>query len=344
MKRKGVLIALGVIVLLIAIFMLFRTDRLESSFYAMGTVPCKVVTYGRDMLEFDEDLSSVEAFVKRMEGVFNAHDKSSELSQMNGKAYPGPFGMSSEMAALIDESRVWVVKSSGAFDPSVGPLIALWKSAAKRDALPSDSEIDGARSLVGFSDLVKVDGNDISFDREGVKLDFGAIAKGEIVDGAVKLLRSRGVTNGLVEAGGDAFAFGNRRFRFGIQDPTAKDKLMGTLEIGEGAIVTSGNYERYSEIDGKRYSHILDPRTGYPVKNDLVSVTVTGGSAASADAMATALMVMGRKMGVKLIQANDGMDAIFVERVEGGFEVWVSWTLKSRLILDGVWGKNLRIY
>ncbi len=344
MKRKGILIALGVIVLLIAIFMLFRTDRLESGFYAMGTVPCKVVTYGRDMLEFDGDLSAVEGFVKRMEGVFNAHDKSSELSRMNRSAYDQPFKASGGMIDLIDESRGWVTKTRGSFDPSVGPIIALWKSAAKMDALPTKSEVDGALGLIGFNDFVKVEGHDVSFAKEGVRLDFGAIAKGAIVDGAVKLLRSRGVTGGLVEAGGDAFAFGDRRFRFGIQDPTSREKLMGTLEIGEGAVVTSGNYERYSEIDGKRYSHIINPRTGYPVKNDLISVTVTGGSAASADAMATALMVMGLHAGIELIRMNDGMGAIFVEQVENGFEVWVSKSLKSRLIPDGGWGKNIRTY
>ena len=266
MKYTKILVGLVVIVVLIAVFALFRPERLESSFYAMGYVPCKVVTYGRNMMEFDSDFSAVENLVGHMEGIFNAHDKSSELSRMNAGAYPGPFKASAAMIDVIDESRKWVVNSSGAFDPSVGPLIALWASAAKKGELPSDSKINAARSRVGFNDLVKVTMDEVSYDKKGVNLDFGGVAKGAIVDVAVELLQSRGVQRGLVEAGGDAFAFGNKLFKFGIQDPTAKNKLMGNLSVGHGAVVTSGNYERYSEIDGKKYSHIIDPRTGFPVE------------------------------------------------------------------------------
>jgi FAD:protein FMN transferase len=344
MKHMKIFVGLVVIVALIAIFALFRPERMESTFFAMGSIPCKVVTYGRDMLEFDADLSAVEELVSHMEETFNAHHGDSELSRMNRDAYPGPFKASVNMLDVIGESRKWVTKSSGAFDPSVGPLISLWKHAGKTDKLPSAAEINQARSRVGFNDLVEVSAGGVSYKEKGVSVNFGAVAKGAIVDAAVRLLKSRGVERGLVEAGGDAFAFGNELFKFGIQDPTDKAKIMGTLSVGQGAVVTSGNYERYSEIDGKRYSHIIDPRTGSPVGNEIVSVTVVGGSAASADAMATALMVLGLEEGIALVKKVDGMDAVFVKQASNGFEVWVSVAVKSRLVLKGVWAENIQTY
>lgn len=154
----------------------------------------------------------------------------------------------------------------------------------------------------------------------------------------------RGVGRGVIEAGGDAFAFGTGDFRLGIQDPNAKagEKLMGVVTVSEGAVVTSGDYERYFEIGGKKYSHIVDPRTGHPADRGIVSATVIGGDAADADALATSIMVFGLEGGIALVKDLDGVAALIVKKTESGFDVWSSKSLVPHLELAPEWNRDVR--
>ena len=306
MKRRRTLVTLAVLVVIAALIIVMRPRRYEATLYPMGGIPFKMVIYGRNIFRFDADVGAVEKRVAELEAVFNRFNKGSELSRLNRQAAAAPFVVSDDMQRVLSLSRRWYQVSGGVFDPSVVPLIDLWNRAGESGMQPTADEVNAARSLVGLDHVSLVSGDRILFSTEGMGLDFGAIAKGWIVDAAVDLLKQRGVKKGLVEAGGDACAFGGGTFRFGIQDPTAKDRLIGTVEVGKDAVVTSGHYERFMVIGGKRYSHIIDPSTGRPADNGLVSATVVGGSAADADALATVLMVLGLEEGMELVRGHRG--------------------------------------
>ena len=344
MKRLRTLVFLIVLVVIAALLIVMRPRRYEATFYPMGGIPFKIVTYGRNIFEFDSDLNAVEKRVAELEAVFNRYKKGSELSRLNRQAGVAPFVISADMQRVLSLSRRWHRVSGGAFDPSVVPLIDLWKRAGESGRSPTADEVDAARGLVGLDHVSMVSGDRILFATEGMGLDLGAIAKGLIVDAAVDLLRQRGVKKGLVEGGGDAYAFGGGTFRFGIQDPEVKDALIGTIEVNEGAVVSSGDYERYMVIGDKRYSHIVDPRTGYPADTGLVSATVVGGSAADADALATALMVLGLEKGVELLGRLGGVGAVLIKKGDAGFEVWSSQDLTGRLNLVGDWQGRLHTF
>lgn len=339
MKRKEVVVIIVAVVVLIATAIVLWPRRYEATFYPMGGIPFKIVCYGRNMFQFDGDLSAVEDVVTKLEGVFNRYRKLSEISQLNSSAAVAPVAMSSEFARAFALSQHWYKVSGKAFDPTVGPLVGLWKEAGQSGILPTPYDVQKVKELVGLNGIAISSRDRILFSKQGMSLDFGAIAKGLIVDEAVDALKNRGVGRGVVDAGGDGYAFGDGEFRFGIQDPTAGsgERLLGTVDVMQGAVVTSGNYERYVEIDGKRYSHIIDPRTGYPVENALVSATVIGGDAAGADALATALMVLGVDDGISLLKNLGDFEALFIKKIGTDYEVYASEKLAGRLRLDGEW-------
>ena len=310
MKLKSVLAFLITVVLVAVLIHIFWPRRMERSFYSMGGIPVKVAAYGRNFIQFDRNYSAVEKKVAELVSVFNRYNKNSELSKINEKADAQPVVISSTMRELIELSFKWYNVSEKTFDPTVLPLLLLWENSAKSGELPSKGTIAFIRSYVGLG-KVEFERDSIFFPVRGMKLDFGAVAKGFIVDEGVKILVDEGVDRGLIEAGGDSYAFGDGEFKFGIQDPFDKTKLLGTVQVGEGAVVTSGDYERYVEIEGKKYSHIIDPRTGMPVDTGIASVTIIGGSAASADAIATAVMVLGLEDGLDFL-ASKASDRSFV--------------------------------
>ncbi len=340
---KHILVIIAFFAVAGALALAFSPRRYEATFYPMGPIPVKVVAYGKNYLGFDKVMSQVEDKVRSLVKVFSAHDPLSELSKMNERAFSAPVDVGDDMARLISLSKKWNTITNGAFDPTIAPVISLWERAAKEGRIPSHQEISGAISVVGMRKVETVDGEKVHFAEQGLSLDFGAIAKGYIVDAAVEDMLSWGVSAGVVEAGGDAYAFGDRPLTIGIQDPFEEGKLIGTIDIENCAAVTSGNYERYHEIGGKRYSHIYNPMSGLPVENSIVSVTVIGGSAADADAMATSVMVMGLHSGIQL-SGKVKLPCVIVERTGDLSVLWVASALADRVKLSDEWRSRVRIY
>ncbi len=345
MKHLKTFIILVVVVVIAAAIIVLRPRRYDATIYPMGGIPTKIVVYGRNLFEFDEDVSAVEARVAELEKVFDRHRETSEISRINADAGGAPMAMSATMERMVVLSRHWSSESDGAFDPTIGPLVELWKEAAKTQVLPSDVAIAQARELVGMKHVLVSNSGKILLPHKGMSLDFGAIAKGFIVDAAIAVLKDRGVAGGLIEAGGDAYAFGSESFAFGIQDPTQEgNALVARVTIDGGAVVTSGTYRRYSEIEGKRYPHIIDPRTGRPVSNHLLSATIVGGNGADADALATAVMVLGLHKGVEIVQRLSGFEAVLIEQTETGMEVWVSPDLMPKLTFTKDWADRVHLF
>lgn len=271
------------------------------------------------------------AEVQRLERLLDRFDPGSPVSAVNRLAGRGDVPVPPEVGEVVSLALEVARRTGGAFDPTVAPLVDLWGfgAASPRAARPSrpppDEAVEAARRRVGWEGVRVVRGGGavrVGLAREGMALDLGGIAQGYAADRAIAVLRAHGVSQGLVDVGGEVAVLGTRpaapgepagqRWRVGIQHPRDPQRLVATVLLSDGAVATSGDYERYFEYQGRRFCHLIDPRTGRPATG-LVSASVLHPSAAVADALATAVMVLGPRDGAALIRAWPGARAILVD-------------------------------
>lgn len=291
----------------------------------MGT-SCRLLV----MLDYRESqraekiLDKAEFQLRYIESLASNWIEASELSRFN-RATPGAFELSKVNWEILQASKEAFEQTEGAFDVTCRPLIELWKRAAEQGVLPDAAAIAQAREQSSWS-LIELDASGRTAIRhaESVAVDVGGIAKGYAIDAALQAMVAQGVDGALVDVGGDVRVYGNSArasggWHFQIKDPRS-DGLLGEFElVGEGAVCTSGDYARYRKIEGKRYSHIVDPVSGYPTEQ-VPTVTVVAPNALQADVWATALSVLGRR-GVELLPA--GVEAHLLMREAGGDELAV---------------------
>lgn len=288
-------------------------------------------------------LDRMEALSSRM----SLYGPASEIVEINAAAGKAPVKVSLELLDLIEKSLSLSRMTGGAFDVTVGSVEAAWGDIQREGGgrLPDEDAVREALDRVGY-ERVHVDREmkTVFLEKEGMRLDLGGIAKGYIVDRAIAWLGESGVPNALVNAGGDIRASGtagNPPWRIGLQDPFEGGRLLGTFSFERGAVVTSGTYERYFEGNGKRFAHIMDPATGRPVEG-LTSVTVISEESFLADALATAIMVKGRREGIAMLRRFPGARGVLVER-DG--TIWVAEELKDTLELEPLpSGNTVRFY
>ncbi len=234
------------------------------------------------------------------------------ISQINREAGRKAVTVDRDTMEILRQSHRFSELTHGAFDVTAGPLAALWKTALQRGECPSDKDIWQALTLVNGSDLVlDGDAGTVQLRKAGQRIDLGGIAKGYAADRLRIRLRQHGVRRAQLNLGGTVAAIGCS-VRIGVQDPFRPTGVpMGTLTLDDRCAVTSGVYERYRVIGGRRYHHIIDPRTGFPAKSGLASVTLIGEHAAQLDALATASVILGLEESAALLTAQ-GIEAIFV--------------------------------
>jgi thiamine biosynthesis lipoprotein len=270
----------------------------------------------------------------------------SEVSRINRAAGLAPVPVSPELFTVLGRALYFAEASDGAFDPTVGPLVNLWGIGGDNPKVPDKKEIEAALALVNWKELElsrkagpdtdeapgSVPGTDGSVSataflrRRGMALDLGAIAKGFAADELVKILRETRTKSAVIDLGGNIYVYGTRprtgsflseagktaKWRVGIQNPLDdKGTYVGYLELDEASVVTSGVYERFFTQNEKRYHHILDTLTGFPVENGLLAVTITAPSSMDADALSTAIFALGREKGSALAEANRA-GAVFI--------------------------------
>jgi thiamine biosynthesis lipoprotein len=241
----------------------------------------------------------------------------SELSAVNREAYERPVKVSPELFEVMRESIRISRLTDGAFDVTVGPMMDLWKQAGENGEKPTREQIDRARERVGYDKLILDEANrTIRFAVKGMKIDLGGIAKGKGIDLAVEAMQECGAIGGMVDVGGDIRCFGReptagRRWKVGLQDPDRVDHLLLTLSLSEKAVTTSGDYHRFVVIEGEKYSHIVNPATSETVK-DVSSATIIADTATEADALATAVSVMGHEKGLALVETLEGVETILI--------------------------------
>ncbi len=254
----------------------------------------------------------------RLEGVFSRYIPGSEVNRINRSADRQPVVVSEEMMAVLAKAIEISRLTGGAFDVTVGPLMEIWGFfPEKTGRLPSDREVEAALSRCGWQ-KIELDrtARTVRFLAPGLELDLGGLAKGYVVDRLSALLISEGVKSGLINAGGDIYCLGRKPdgqpWRIGMEHPRKEGEVLTVLELEDRAVATSGDYRNYFIRSRKRYSHIIDPRTGRPASSGVVESSVLAPDCMTADALATALFVMGAEDGPALLGHVEGVDGVVV--------------------------------
>lgn len=284
--------------------------------------------------------TKIDARLDDINRVFSTYVKDSEISRFNAWSRVGEkFEVSGDFIEVMKVGREIYLLSEGAWDATVNPLVDLWGFGPTRreTRMPPASEINALLPRVGFDRIDIKEPNLLVKNLAAVSLDLNSIAKGFAVDQVAELIAAAGFKDYLVEIGGEVYAAGVRRdggkWRVGINMPrkdAAFDAVYKAVSISNQAFATSGDYRNFFEIDGRRYSHVIDPRTGYPVSNGVVSVSIIAADCTLADGLATAIMVMGAEKGVELANRLDNVEClvvveksagVFVDYYSNGFEV-----------------------
>lgn len=323
MKYKAVVLAF--VVLLVAIAWAGQTRvvvrRAERQVLLMDTF-VRIVVHGRQsQAALDDIIDATVEEMARLESILSAHAVGSDVVNLNTAATAARV-VSEETFAVLERAKQVYSRSQGAFDVTVGALMRAWGFGTDRRAVPTPAALAEALTGVGFAH-VEMDASQrtVRLTHPKTQLDLGGVAKGYIVDQAILFLAERGITNAIVEAGGDVRVLGGcpgqfiwerpRAVRIGVQHPTQPESLLAVVSTYDGAVLTSGNYERYFIQDGVRHTHIVDPRTGMTVRG-ISSVTIAAPEAALADAIATAAMVLDVEQGIALIESFPGVMGLLV--------------------------------
>lgn len=280
--------------------------------FIMGTlVEITVFHFNPDTIQ----TVTTQAFdeMQRIEQLMSTYIPDSEISRINRAAGKEAIPVSPEVEEVIREGIYWSEQSSGAFDITVEPLVHLWNFDEEKKVIPSGNTLRKTTSLVNYKDI-EIKNHAVRLKRLGMGINVGGLAKGYAVDRAISILRNK-MSNGIVNAGGDLFAFGQKNsqtpWNIGLQHPRKPQDLLASFAVKNQAIATSGDYQRYFIKDGIRYHHIFDPQTGKPARL-MISATIITMEVMDADALATAVFVMGPDKGIEWVDSMDNVEAMLV--------------------------------
>jgi thiamine biosynthesis lipoprotein len=275
----------------------------------------------------------------RVDSLMSNWTQTSDVARINRNAFARDVTVHPEVATVLEMAQRVTRDSDGAMDITIEPLVRLWGFLGGPRRVPTQAEITDALRAVG-PDKLRFDParKTIRFSDINTKIDLGGIAKGYGVDHVADGLRRAGTTDALVDLSGNMVALGSAAgkngWTVGIRDPSNRAPYLGTIQLHNEAISTSGSYEQFIDADGKRYGHIIDPRTGWPAQG-LVSVTVVSPSATLCDAWDTGLFVLGSEKARALAKSHDEFAIVIVEpRADGGFVVWVEEALRPRFKVE----------
>lgn len=267
----------------------------------------------------DEAAQKVLDEIKRLENLMSINIEESEISQINANAGQKPVKVSDDTFIVISGALEYAEMTDGLFDPSIGPLVKLWGIGTHNAKVPTQEELEKALTLVNYKDVIlNKREQTVYLKKAGMIIDVGGIAKGYAADQAIDIFKKHQIKNGFLNIGGNVIVHGpkpnNELWRIGIQDPRAvRDEIMAVASLQDQAVVTSGDYERYIIRDGKRYHHILNPKTGYPVDRGLMSASMVGTSSFHADALSTSVFLLGQEEGMKLAK-DKGFDVMLITK------------------------------
>ena len=268
----------------------------------------------------EEAVAQAVAEINRLDALLSIGSADSEVSKINQGLEKN---LSEDTTYLLSRSLELYDSTDHVFNIAVYPLMEAWGFTSGNYRVPDQSTLD---DLLTYTDVSKINFNQkdasVDFDMEGMKIDLGGIAKGYTSTKIMDIYKNCGVTSGLVNLGGNVQVLGTKTdgsaWRIGIQDPQNSESYLGALSVADKAVITSGGYERYFEQDGKTYHHIIDPTTGYPAENGLISVTIVSADGTLADGLSASLFIMGKDKAIAYWQAHsDEFDMILMDDVRG---------------------------
>ena len=303
-------------ILLSYIILFFSCEQTQysRSELALGSL-CTVTLYeqgNRDVY------NNIFTRIREIENLMSVNIPSSDVSRINAAAGAEPVKVQEKTFKVIERALFFAQLSGGAFDPAIGNIVSLWNINGDKPRIPLQEEIDAALPLVNWRNI-ELDAQNCSvfLKYHGMALDLGAIAKGYAADETAGLIKKAGIKRALIDLGGNILIIGEKPdkkpWSVGIQNPLEnRGSVIGVLHIPEKTVVTSGVYERFFEKDGKRYHHLFDPSHGYPARTGLLSVTLITDISMDADALSTAVFVLGYEKGISLLNTLDNTEAIFI--------------------------------
>ncbi|MCD2258979.1 FAD:protein FMN transferase [Psychroserpens sp. XSD401] len=276
-----------------------------------------ITVVAKDTIQANQYIDLAVLEITRIEKLISSWDIKSQTSEINRNAGLKPVVVDKELFDLIQRSLSISKLTDGAFDISYASMDKIWKFDGSMKQMPSKTDIKASVEKVGYENVVlNSDNSSVFLKEKGMKIGFGAIGKGYAADKAKSLLKSKGVASGIINASGDMNTWGKQvsgdEWNVAITNPLDKAKAYALLPISNGAVVTSGNYEKHVTFNNKRYSHIIDPRTGYP-SSGIISVTVFAPKAELADALATSVFVMGIDVGLNRVNQLQNIECIIID-------------------------------
>ncbi len=260
-------------------------------------------------------LEESEKEIQRLENLFSVNIADSDIARINANS-GNPVTVNVSTKTAIAKAIEIGDMTDGALDITVYPLVREWGFTTGDYKIPDEWLIDWHLGNVGYQKIV-INGNIVTVPTE-FEIDLGSVAKGYASDAVAQILVENGITSGLINLGGNVYALGRKpdgsKWKVGIENPTDTSKMIGYLEVQNKAVITSGNYERFFEEDGKKYWHIIDPKTGSPADNGIISATIVGDNGLDCDALSTALFVMGTDKAIEFCKAHKEIDAVLVTK------------------------------
>ncbi|MEG0289554.1 MAG: FAD:protein FMN transferase [Carnobacterium sp.] len=294
------------------------SDPYSRTEFMMGTVVnVKIYNEGKE-----EVLTAVFDRMEELAGKITVDEPGSEVEAINQQAGIAPVAVSEDVYELLEAAYAYSEETRGSFDMTIGPLTELWHIGFDDARKPEQTEIDEALTLVDYRQVEFDEANQtVYLPKQGMRLDLGAIAKGYITDEVVKVLKEHEVDTAIVDLGGNVFVLGhspraeNADWNVGVQDPfETRGEILGSIPVSSQTIVTSGIYERFLEVDGMQYHHLMDPETGYPFDNEIAGVSIISEKSIDGDGLSTAAFSDGLEAGLDYIEQIEGVEAIFVTK------------------------------
>jgi thiamine biosynthesis lipoprotein len=301
-----------------------RLTEFRQARYIMGTI-VEIVVAAADKRTAEHAMAYGFQALQQVDQRMSIYQPTSELSRINRLAGEQWVHTDADLLTVITAALDISRQSHGALDVTILPLMRLWGFVHQAGRVPTTTELRTTLPLIDYRHI-QLDPSQptIHFARQGVELDLGGIAKGYAVDTALTALLAHGVNHALVNAGGDLFALGtattDTAWVVDIQHPRLADRSLATVQVHNRSVATSGDYEKYFEQDGKRYCHLIDPRSGYPVQ-DVASVTILADTTMQADAISTAVFILGPDKGFTFLEQHPHAEGVMVVRHHGAPEV-----------------------
>jgi thiamine biosynthesis lipoprotein len=305
----------------------------QSTHAAMGTV----MTHKAYGAHAEECLTAVRAEVDRLERIFSRFLPESEISRINRSAGIQSENVSQDTFEVLSKAFKFSSVCRGCFDVSIGPLVSLWSMSKNTSTPPDESSIRQLLPLVNFRDFVlDLPQRKAGLKKVGQSVDLGGIGKGFAGDRILELYQEYGITSAYSNFGGNVVTLGAKPdgspWHIGIQHPRQENKIIGSVAVVNQTVVTSGDYQRYfTDSQGKRHHHILDPKTGYPSDSGLISVSIVADKSLAADALSTSLFVAGMQKGLEFLEGLPQTQAILVD---SDLQVYITPGLRGRFQAD----------